>query len=190
MSGTKGVRFKKNNMPVDPTNRYIKFYELVMDAMAGDVELTPSVSLCNEFNMEPPLVDASKLWNALINLDKNAWQKNLDEQNYSNMVRGIVRRFRPYVPDEYKINDSFSPLDKHAETSHEQAKDFIEFMCDCVNRLEDYLSSRYIIAGAKRDLDVLERRYRSNWSNQPVKSIEVKQSDKQDNKLEISIVDA
>lgn len=190
MSGTKGIHFKKTNRPVDPSNKYIKFYELVMDTMAGDVELTPSVSLCNEFNMEQPLVDASKLWNALVNLDKNAWKSNLEEQNYNGMVRCIVRRFRPYVPDEYKINDSFSPLDRHAEVSIDKAKDFCEFMSDCINRLEDYLSSRYIQAGAKRDLDVLERRYKSNWSNQPVKSIEVKQSDNQDNKLEIAIVDA
>lgn len=185
-----GSHFKKINRPVDPANKLVRFYELVKDSMKDDVTLMSSTELCDAFEMEKPIVDPSKLWHALINLDKNAWQKNLDEQNYSNMVRCIVRRFRPYVPDEYKINDSFSPLDKHAETSHEQAKDFIEFMCDCVNRLEDYLSRRYITAGAKRDLDVLERRYRSNWSNQPVKSIEVKQSDKQDNKLEISIQDA
>lgn len=178
MSWNKGLHYKLTNKPIDPNNKYIGFYSYIQDTMAGEVELSESPK--------------GKLYFALINLDKRAWSKNLEECDYEAMVRTIARRFYPYVPEEVRITDNFNPLSKHhhEEESRAYAKDFVNFMIGRVNSLEDYLTREYFYNGKKKDLDILERRYKDNWSNQPVKSIEVKQSDKQDNKIEISIVDA
>ena len=35
----KEVHFKKKNMPIDPSNRYIGFYHLVMNTLNSDVTL-------------------------------------------------------------------------------------------------------------------------------------------------------
>lgn len=168
-------------MPIDPSNKYIGFYHIVMTTLACPVTFT------EDHNKNP---DPAKLWAALINLDKNQWKENIDNQNYQAMVRTIVRRLRPYVPEEYRITDSFSPLDKHEEVSLEHAKEFIEFCIDCINRLEDHLTINYVNNGAKKDLDILSRRYKANWGDSNSRSLEVKQTCSQDNKLEIHIVDA
>lgn len=137
-------------------------------------------------NLVNPLDD---LYIAIMNLDKEQLIRDLDENRVGSALTKIMYRLNPYLPDTlkvstYRVFSSFNACDN----TKNKCVDFIFNVINAANKIEDKLSRDYYINGKFNKLEILKRRYRNNWGDDKgQKSIEVKQTDKEDKTLEIII---
>lgn len=173
-----------------PTNKLDAIIELLVPKLNED-----SVSFVGVTSVEnkKDVINMEDITVALLNIDRDLLIKRLEEGNFSSCLTIIMYRINPYLPKELRYTDyrAMSTI-----TCRDELKDkLFEFISSVIGycmRIEDLLSTQYFLnPRATNKLEILKRRYKSNWSDNSGKSIEVKTEDKNaDTTLEIIIKDA
>lgn len=174
-----------------PTNKLDAIIELLVPKLNDEsVSFVGFTSLENTFDMEKDVINMEDITVALLNIDRDLLIKRLEEGNFSSCLTIILYRINPYLPKELRYTDyrAMSSI-----TCRDELKDkLFEFISSVIGycmRIEDLLSTQYFLnPKATNKLEILKRRYKSNWSENSGKSIEVKHTDEETDKtIEIVI---
>ncbi|MBP5441118.1 MAG: hypothetical protein J6Y14_09490 [Fibrobacter sp.] len=111
-------------------------------------------------------------------------------ENPENIER-IVKFFsyiQNYLPEEFRNRELYKKKIRDAEI----AADFENWFFECKQKLQNYLAQEYFAKGRMKDLEILKRRYKENWSESKVVDLTADANMKVDgdSRLEIKIVDA
>jgi hypothetical protein len=93
-----------------------------------------------------------------------------------------------YLPDELKNHEIY----KGRIRDKELIETFEHWLFESKQKLQNYLAREYFVKGRLKDLEILKRRYKENWSESKVVDLTADASMKVDgdSRLEIKIVDA
>lgn len=130
----------------------------------------------------------SMIWVALANLDIPKILQNLDDKEESKALGSILWRFNQYLPEDLQMS-GISYTINMCDSTKAVVREFASFLVEKYYILEDYLASKYIKAGQfkAQNLNVLERRFKKNWSKDN-KQLEVKtNTDNESNSTSITI---
>ena len=108
------------------------------------------------------------------------YKVNPQAKDISSRFEGWYRSNRDYLPTD--LRDAFS-TNSHGVIDHVQTEEsrnllqaFNEWFDTMLEKVEMDLTQRFVTGGAKRYLDVLERRFRSNWGMNKETTIETKKN--------------
>lgn len=172
-------------------SKIIPIIKCLTKVLEGSLSFVSSGNLKTAFDMEKNDVDTADICLALLNLDREAIKSDLEQDRMGPAFSKIVYRVNPYLPDGVKVKTykEFSSLNACEETKI-QIRDFCLLVISACNRIEDKLTSNYYQTGKNHYVEILKRRYKSNWGDQG-KSIEVKTEDKNaDTEITITIKEA
>lgn len=174
-----------------PTNKIEGIIDLLLPVLNSNVDFIGSdTSLSESLNMKAPVINVADVSIALLNLDRDAVMKRLEEDNYESAMTMIIYRLNPYLPANLKYKDyrAMSSINCRDELK-DKIREFIFVVINYCMKLEDKLTIRYYMNPKMTNmLEMLKRRYKTNWSDNSGKSIEVKHTDEETDKtIEIII---
>lgn len=177
-----------------PTNKLDAIIDLLLPILNDEVNFVgSSTALGNTFGMNTPAIDVADVSCALLNLDRDAVMKRIEEDNYESAMTMIIYRINPYLPDNLRYKDyrAMSSINCRDELK-DKIREFVLAVVGYCMKIEDNLSVRYYMNPKMGNmLEMLKRRYKGNWGDTNGKSIEVKHTDETtDNSIEIIIRDA
>lgn len=85
---------------------------------------------------------------------------------------------KDYLPTEMRdlnlSHDNYIRIRENDKAAWELIRKFNEWYFSMMNKVELDMCQRYFNGGARRHLDILERRFRSNWGQQKETTVETK----------------
>lgn len=177
------------------TNKLDKILEVLLPILKGPVTFVPyNTSLTTEFDMERPEIDPADIAVALLNLDRDILLKDVEDKDWAGAIHNILYRINPYLPEDirYKAGTTKIRPDQIREELTAKLEVFVKATLDFCMRLEDNLTQRYLMnPKATNMIEVLKRRYRTNWGDNNNRSIEVSHKDAEtDNTITIKFTEA
>lgn len=176
-----------------PTNKIDGIIDLLLPVLNSDVNFVGDSTLSNTFGIQAPAIDIADVSVALLNLDRETVMKRLEEDNYESAMTMIIYRLNPYLPLKLRYKDyrAMSSINCRDELK-DKIREFVFAIINFCMKLEDKITVRYYMNPKMGNmLEILKRRYKTNWSDNSGKSIEVKHTDEETDKtIEIVIRDA
>ena len=128
--------------------------------------------------------DKVNIWFMIMNYG-NTFKENLE--NDDRVVR-FISYILNYLPEEFRDREMY----KRRIRDEEIVATFERWFGACKQKLQNYLAKEYFAKGRMKDLEILKRRYKENWSESKVVDLTADANMKvdKDSKLEIKIVDA
>lgn len=121
--------------------------------------------------------DMVNIWFMIMNYGYKNQVEN--PENIERIVK-FVSYIQHYLPERFRDAELY----KKKIRDQELAAEFENWFFDCKQKLQNYLAREYFAKGSMKDLEILKRRYKENWSESKVVDLTA------DAKLEIKIVDA
>lgn len=143
-------------------------------------EWTDCAGLNDAFYMEDVNKGARK--------DKMTYQFLITRQGYNPSPSGTsnqsrfetwYRNNRDYLPEwlrNIKMGPGYLSINPKDTESQELLRKFNDWFDNMMNKVELDITQRYFLNGAKRHLDILERRFRNNWNLKCEPSIKVEKN--------------
>lgn len=150
-------------------------------------------SLNNTFNMDNDGSRKDKM--TFYFLITKQIQCKMDKDSLDGTSRFVnwYKSNRDYLPTDLRnclnTNDHHTICHVQSEESKQLIHDFNEWFFSMLEKVEMDLTQRYVTGGAKRYMDVLERRFRSNWGVSKETTIETKK-DSDSEEITIRFVEA
>lgn len=128
--------------------------------------------------------DKVNIWFMIMNYG-NTFKENLE--NDDRVVR-FISYILNYLPEEFRDREMY----KRRIRDEEIVATFERWFGGCKQKLQNYLAKEYFAKGRMKDLEILKRRYKENWSESKVVDLTADANMKMDgnSRLEIKIVDA
>lgn len=143
--------------------------------------------------VEPELVenedksnaDIVNIWFMIMNYGYSGARESLE--NDDRVVR-FISYIVNYLPEQFREREMY----KRRIRDMEIVETFEHWFFECKQKLQNYLAREYFARGRMKDLEILKRRYKENWSESKVVDLTADANMKvdKDSKLEIKIVDA
>lgn len=189
------AKIKAHKDKPSATNKIDAIIDLIMPIItSADVSFCPvDTALSNSFGIQTPTIDVANISIALLNLDCDLLKKRIEEDNYASAMTMIIYRLNAYLPIDlrYKTYRAMSTINCR-EGLKEKIREFIFAICTFCMKIEDSLTIRYALnPKAVNNLEILKRRYKTEWADNNGKSIAVTNTNNEtDSKIEIVIKDA
>ena len=125
------------------------------------------------------------IWFMVMNYGQITAQENAENEN---RILRFLSYVSNYLPDELKNHEIY----KGRIRDKELVETFEHWLFESKQKLQNYLAREYFVKGRLKDLEILKRRYKENWSESKVVDLTADASMKVDgdSRLEIKIVDA
>ena len=129
--------------------------------------------------------DIVNIWFMIMNYGYRNQVEN--PENIERIVK-FISYIQNYLPEEFRNRELYKKKIRDAEI----AADFENWFFECKQKLQNYLAQEYFAKGRMKDLEILKRRYKENWSESKVVDLTADANMKVDgdSRLEIKIVDA
>ena len=136
-------------------------------------------------NDEHTNADKVNIWFMIMNYGNIISVEN--PENIERVVK-FVSYIQNYLPEKFRDKTLY----KKKLRDLSLASDFEHWFFECKQKLQNYLAKEYFAKGRMKDLEILKRRYKENWSESKVVDLTADANMKvdKDSKLEIKIVDA
>lgn len=136
----------------------------------------------NEFNH-----DIVQIWFMIMNFGYSNTHPVENPENDNRIVR-FFSYIQDYMPEEMRNREMY----KYRQSDKRLSETFEHWFFECKQKLQNYLTQQYFVKGRMKDLEILKRRYKENWSESKVVGLTADANMKvdKDSKLEIKIVDA
>lgn len=143
----------------------------------------------NEFNS-----DYVNIWFTVLNTNSVKAFEDVEGIQANRIMCKFLWSIKDYVPSELITADFYNRLGhiQKSDYADELVKKFCAWYCNARVKLENYLAKEYFVRGRMKDVEILKRRYKQDWSESKVveAKVEADQNIKSDNKIEINIKDA
>ena len=125
------------------------------------------------------------IWFMVMNYGQISAKENAENDN---RILRFLSYVSNYLPDELKNHEIY----KSRIRDKELIETFEHWLFESKQKLQNYLAKEYFAKGRIKDLEILKRRYKENWSESKVVDLTADANMKvdKDSKLEIKIVDA
>lgn len=125
------------------------------------------------------------IWFMVMNYGQITAKENAENEN---RILRFLSYVSSYLPDELKNHEIY----KSRIRDKELIEIFEHWLFESKQKLQNYLAREYFAKGRLKDLEILKRRYKENWSESKVVDLTADTSMKVDgdSRLEIKIVDA
>ena len=125
------------------------------------------------------------IWFMIMNYGQITAKENAENEN---RILRFLSYVSNYLPDELKNHEIY----KGRIRDKELIETFEHWLFESKQKLQNYLAREYFAKGRMKDLEILKRRYKENWSESKVVDLTADANMKvdKDSKLEIKIVDA
>ena len=125
------------------------------------------------------------IWFMVMNYGQITAKENAENEN---RILRFLSYVSSYLPDELKNHEIY----KFRIRDKDLVETFEHWLFESKQKLQNYLAREYFAKGRLKDLEILKRRYKENWSESKVVDLTADASMKVDgdSRLEIKIVDA
>lgn len=125
------------------------------------------------------------IWFMVMNYGQITAKENAENEN---RILRFLSYVSSYLPDELKNHEIY----KGRIRDKELVETFEHWLFESKQKLQNYLAREYFAKGRMKDLEILKRRYKENWSESKVVDLTADANMKVDgdSRLEIKIVDA
>lgn len=125
------------------------------------------------------------IWFMIMNYGQITAKENAENEN---RILRFLSYVSNYLPDNLKNHEIY----KGRIRDKELIETFEHWLFESKQKLQNYLAKEYFAKGRLKDLEILKRRYKENWSESKVVDLTADASMKVDgdSRLEIKIVDA
>lgn len=163
-----------------PTNKTLKIIDAITKVLNSNVlSLSSNENLFDTLNMKKPSIDIHDITMAILNMDKDGIIKAIENDNHASAFTKILYRLEPYLPKNLKMSYRAVSNMNCCDKTKQAITEFAYFIISKSNELEDMITQKYYYTGKMHTLEILKRRYRSNWGDNN-KSVEVKTSKEED----------
>lgn len=178
----------RNNLPYENTYRKVELIDFLIDNIKEPALLYTDKAIDDAFDISEDFdVDLPKICFAILNYGYGI--KNSTVNSFEMFAPVIIE----YVPRKFRD----IKFNRHTDWNHasQMYKDAIErFQCWILMmqaKIENKISEEYYIQGRLKNLEILKRRFKQNWSESKVVDLTADETVKvsPDSKLEIKITD-
>lgn len=133
----------------------------------------------NDFNH-----DIVQIWYMIMNFGySHSAQEN--PENDSRIIK-FFSYIQGFMPESMRNREMY----KYRQTDKVLTETFENWFFECKQKLQNYLTQQYFAKGRMKDLEILKRRYKENWSEQKIVDAKVDAQEQIDGNITINIKDA
>jgi len=177
-------------VPEKNTQKKIALIEYLLEHIKEPVFTYTNSSLNDEFYIadEDDGLDIPKITFAILNYKGHIGNEiNNNFETFGSVIQN-------YVPERFrniKFNIHSSTKD-YSQAYLDAVEKFQGWICSMKSKIENALSEEYYLQGRMKNLEILKRRYKQNWSESKVVDLTADQNIRMDgdSKIEIKITDA
>lgn len=131
--------------------------------------------------------DIVNIWFMILNYGGRGPGTKESTENLRRTIK-FISYIQQYLPEQFRNSEMY----KSKMRDEEIVMEFENWFFRCKQKLQNYLSKEYFKMGRMKDLEILKRRYKENWSESKVVDLTADANMKvdADTKLEIKISDA
>lgn len=136
-------------------------------------------------NEDQSNTDKVKIWFMILNYGH---VNSVENPNYRERIVKFISYIQDYLPDCFHNKELY----KKQIRDEKLCSIFEHWFFECKQKIQNHLTQEYYIKGRLKDLEILKRRYKENWSESKVVDLTADANMKvdSDTKLEIKIMDA
>ena len=188
----KGVYHPRQPKPCIPeknTRKKIDFINFLLDNITEPVFTYSDKRLNETFDIseEDEGLDVVKITFAIMNHSHIGTGVNNNFETFGHLIMD-------YVPERFRdIKFNRQTDTKHYSTAYQESVErFQEWICMMKAKIENHLSEEYYLQGRMKNLEILKRRYKQNWSESKTVDLNAEQNFRMggDSKIELKITDA
>lgn len=188
-NGVYHPRQPKPCIPEKNTRKKIDFINFLLDNITEPVFTYSDKRLNETFDIseEDEGLDVVKITFAIMNHNHIGTGVNNNFETFGHLIMD-------YVPERFRdIKFNRQTDTKHYSTAYQESVErFQEWICMMKAKIENHLSEEYYLQGRMKNLEILKRRYKQNWSESKTVDLNAEQNFRMggDTKIELKITDA
>ena len=188
-NGVYHPRQPKPCIPEKNTRKKIDFINFLLDNITEPVFTYSDKRLNEAFDIseEDEGLDVVKITFAIMNHNHIGTGVNNNFETFGHLIMD-------YVPERFRdIKFNRQTDTKHYSTAYQESVErFQEWICMMKAKIENHLSEEYYLQGRMKNLEILKRRYKQNWSESKTVDLNAEQNFRMggDSKIELKITDA
>ena len=188
-NGVYHPRQPKPCIPEKNTRKKIDFINFLLDNITEPVFTYSDKRLNETFDIseENEGLDVVKITFAIMNHSHVGTGVNNNFETFGHLIMD-------YVPERFRdIKFNRQTDTKHYSTAYQESVErFQEWICMMKAKIENHLSEEYYLQGRMKNLEILKRRYKQNWSESKTVDLNAEQNFRMggDSKIELKITDA
>ncbi|MBO7060552.1 MAG: hypothetical protein J6W54_05575 [Fibrobacter sp.] len=188
-NGVYHPRQPKPCIPEKNTRKKIDFINFLLDNITEPIFTYSDKRLNETFDIseEDEGLDVVKITFAIMNHSHVGTGVNNNFETFGHLIMD-------YVPERFRdIKFNRQTDTKHYSTAYQESVErFQEWICMMKAKIENHLSEEYYLQGRMKNLEILKRRYKQNWSESKTVDLNAEQNFRMggDSKIELKITDA
>jgi hypothetical protein len=188
-NGVYHPRQPKPCIPEKNTRKKIDFINFLLDNITEPIFTYSDKRLNDTFDIseENEGLDVVKITFAIMNHSHVGTGVNNNFETFGHLIMD-------YVPERFRdIKFNRQTDTKHYSTAYQESVErFQEWICMMKAKIENHLSEEYYLQGRMKNLEILKRRYKQNWSESKTVDLNAEQNFRMggDSKIELKITDA
>lgn len=188
-NGVYHPRQPKPCIPEKNTRKKIDFINFLLDNITEPIFTYSDKRLNETFDLseEDEGLDVVKITFAIMNHSHIGTGVNNNFETFGHLIMD-------YVPERFRdIKFNRQTDTKHYSTAYQESVErFQEWICMMKAKIENHLSEEYYLQGRMKNLEILKRRYKQNWSESKTVDLNAEQNFRMggDSKIELKITDA
>jgi hypothetical protein len=188
-NGVYHPRQPKPCIPEKNTRKKIDFINFLLDNITEPIFTYSDKRLNETFDIseENEGLDVVKITFAIMNHSHVGTGVNNNFETFGHLIMD-------YVPERFRdIKFNRQTDTKHYSTAYQESVErFQEWICMMKAKIENHLSEEYYLQGRMKNLEILKRRYKQNWSESKTVDLNAEQNFRMggDSKIELKITDA
>lgn len=188
-NGVYHPRQPKPCIPEKNTRKKIDFINFLLDNITEPIFTYSDKRLNETFDIseENEGLDVVKITFAIMNHNHVGTGVNNNFETFGHLIMD-------YVPERFRdIKFNRQTDTKHYSTAYQESVErFQEWICMMKAKIENHLSEEYYLQGRMKNLEILKRRYKQNWSESKTVDLNAEQNFRMggDSKIELKITDA
>ena len=188
-NGVYHPRQPKPCIPEKNTRKKIDFINFLLDNITEPIFTYSDKRLNETFDIseENEGLDVVKITFAIMNHSHVGTGVNNNFETFGHLIMD-------YVPERFRdIKFNRQTDTKHYSTAYQESVErFQEWICMMKAKIENHLSEEYYLQGRMKNLEILKRRYKQNWSESKTVDLNAEQNFHMggDSKIELKITDA
>jgi len=188
-NGVYHPRQPKPCIPEKNTRKKIDFINFLLDNITEPIFTYSDKRLNETFDIseEDEGLDVVKITFAIMNHSHVGTGVNNNFETFGHLIMD-------YVPERFRdIKFNRQTDTKHYSTAYQESVErFQEWICMMKAKIENHLSEEYYLQGRMKNLEILKRRYKQNWSESKTVDLNAEQNFRMggDTKIELKITDA
>ena len=188
-NGVYHPRQPKPCIPEKNTRKKIDFINFLLDNITEPIFTYSDKRLNETFDIseENEGLDVVKITFAIMNHSHVGTGVNNNFETFGHLIMD-------YVPERFRdIKFNRQTDTKHYSTAYQDSVErFQEWICMMKAKIENHLSEEYYLQGRMKNLEILKRRYKQNWSESKTVDLNAEQNFRMggDSKIELKITDA